>query len=50
MRSVSKIETAIKKLSVAEQKLIARHLGERLEEKTQAFDCADGDEGIPFLV
>ena len=45
MSSVTKIETAIQKLSVAEQKIIAHHLGERLVDEKYAA----ADEGIRFL-
>ena len=49
MSAVTEIESAIKKLSVAEQRIIALHLGERLDEvdHTEVRDAAD--EGIRFL-
>lgn len=49
MSSMTKIETAIQKLSLTEQKIIALHLGERLvNEQSSASDTA-ANEGIPFL-
>lgn len=44
-----KIETAIQKLSLAEQRTIALHLGERLVEVEPPGTCAAADEGIRFL-
>lgn len=49
MSSVSAIETAIKKLSLAEQKIIASHLGERLQARDHPLVCESHDDGIPFL-
>lgn len=49
MSSVSAIESAIEKLSLAEQKIIALHLGERLVSQTRPSDCEAHDDGIPFL-
>lgn len=48
MSSVTRIEIAIQKLSVAEQRIIALHLGERLVEEEYPMGCA-ADEGIRFL-
>lgn len=49
MSTVHKIESEIKKLSMDEQRVIARHLDERLfDEKTQAGKSG-ADEGIRFL-
>ena len=49
MSSVTDIETAIQKLSVAEQRIIALHLGERLVDEDYPEGFAAADEGIPFL-
>lgn len=49
MSSVTEIETAIQKLSVAEQRAIALHLGERLLDEKSSGGCAVADEGIRFL-
>lgn len=49
MSSVTEIETAIQKLSVAEQQAIALHLGARLRGEGQAEAGASADEGIRFL-
>lgn len=45
MSSVTRIENAIRKLSVVEQRIIAHHLGERLVDAKYAAV----DEGIRFL-
>lgn len=49
MSSVTEIENAIKKLSVAEQRIIARHLDARLLKKNNSGVSAAADEGIRFL-
>ncbi len=49
MSSVTKIENAIQKLSVAEQRIIALHLGERLVDEESPGGYAAADEGIRFL-
>lgn len=49
MSSVTEIESAIRKLSMAEQKIIARHLDERLVGTGNSGACAAPDEGIRFL-
>lgn len=49
MSSLTKIETAIHKLSVSDQKIIALHLGEHLVGEEPLGDCAAADEGIRFL-
>lgn len=49
MSSMTKIETAIQKLSLAEQKIIALHLGERLVNEASPAGDAGANEGIPFL-
>ena len=43
------IETAIQKLSLAEQKIIALHLGERLIDEARPGEFAAADEGIRHL-
>jgi hypothetical protein len=50
MSSVAKIEAAIQKLGVAEQRILARHLGERLAEAENPVGPSAPDEGIRFLV
>ena len=49
MSTVTEIETAIKKLGMAEQRLIARHLNQRLVKSPYRPETAARDEGIPFL-
>ena len=49
MSSVTEIETAIQKLSVAEQRIIALHLGTRLVDQETPAASAVADEGIRFL-
>jgi|GEM_PF-2783367 hypothetical protein len=49
MNPVKKIETAIRKLSVAEQRIIATHLDERLIDEGGPGWSAAADEGIRFL-
>lgn len=49
MSSVTKIETAIQKLSMAEQRIIALHLGERLDDEKCSGGRTAADEGIRFL-
>ena len=49
MSSVTEIETAIQKLSVAEQRLIALHLGARLLDEVAPVGNSPTDEGIRFL-
>lgn len=49
MSSVSEIETAIQKLSVAEQRIIARHLRARLLDAENPGSGVAADEGIRFL-
>lgn len=49
MSSVTDIETAIQKLSLAEQRIIALHLGERLVDETYPGEFAAADEGIRHL-
>lgn len=48
MSSMTKIETAIQRLSVAEQRIIAQHIDERLVEAEHPGPGA-ADEGIRFL-
>ncbi len=47
---MTEIETAIQKLSVAEQRAIALHLGERLLNEKPLGGSAAADEGIRFLL
>ena len=49
MSSVMEIESAIRKLSIDEQRIIALHLGERLEEEDCSGGFAAANEGIRFL-
>lgn len=49
MSTVTEIETAIQKLGMAEQRLIARHLSDRLVGREYQPTNAAPDEGIPFL-
>ena len=49
MSSVTEIETEIQKLSTAEQRIIASHLGARLVDEKYRGGRAAADEGIPFL-
>jgi len=49
MSSVTEIETAIHNLSVAEQRIIALHLADRLVDKEYPGGCGAVDEGIRFL-
>jgi alpha-D-ribose 1-methylphosphonate 5-triphosphate synthase subunit PhnH len=49
MSSVTENETAIQKLSVAEQRIIALHLGTRLVDEGTPAASAVADEGIRFL-
>ena len=49
MSSVTEIETAIQKLSVAEQRIIALHLGTRLIDEGSPEEGVAVDEGIRFL-
>lgn len=49
MSSVARIETLIQKLSVADQRIIARHLGARLAERENLAGRPALDEGIRFL-
>lgn len=49
MSSVTDIETAIQKLSLSEQRIIALHLGERLVDEEYSGGFAAADEGIRFL-
>ncbi len=49
MSKVTEIETAIRRLSVDEQRTIALHLGERLADENYAARWGASDEGIRFL-
>lgn len=49
MKSVTKIETEIRKLPVAEQKIIARHLNEIQTGHTHKAGRAETAEEIPHL-
>lgn len=49
MRSMARIEAAIQKLSAAEQRIIARRLGERLAEAEHPAWRPVPEEGIRFL-
>jgi hypothetical protein len=49
MKSVTKIETEIRKLPVAEQKIIARHLMELQTGHTHKAGRAEAAEEIPHL-
>lgn len=49
MGSVAEIEVAIQRLSVVEQRIIARHLGASLRAKRNANEDAAATRGIPFL-
>ncbi|MFA6959725.1 MAG: hypothetical protein WC205_03120 [Opitutaceae bacterium] len=46
---MAEIETAIQKLSVAEQRIIALHLSERLDDEKYPGGGAAAAEGIRFL-
>lgn len=46
---MTEIETAIQKLSLAEQRIIALHLDERLFDQERPASSAASDEGIRFL-
>jgi len=49
MSSVTEIETAIHNLSVAEQRIIALHLADRLVDQEYPGAGTAADEGIRFL-
>lgn len=49
MSSVAEIENAIQRLSIAEQRIIARHLGTSLRASQNSKEHALADEGIPSL-
>lgn len=49
MSSVAEIETAIQQLSIAEQRIIARHLDAALRARRDSKEPAAANEGIPFI-
>jgi hypothetical protein len=49
MSSVAEIENAIQQLSIAEQRIIARHLGASLRARRDSKAPAAAHEGIPFI-
>lgn len=49
MSSVAELETAIQQLSIAEQRLIAAHLDERLAGRAGPVERPATDEGIRHL-
>ena len=49
MSSVTEIETAIQKLSLAEQRIIALHLDARLVDQEHSGGFPSAEEGIRFL-
>jgi len=49
MGSVAEIEIAIQRLSVAEQRIIVRHLGASLRARRNAKEDTAATRGIPFL-
>lgn len=49
MSSMTDIETAIQKLSLSEQRIIALRLGERLVDEGYPGEFAAADEGIRHL-
>jgi hypothetical protein len=49
MNSVTEIETEIQKLSLAKQRMIALHLGERLTHQDHPGESSSPNEGIRSL-